>query len=514
MLKAGASSLYSSNSSFMEMTRCLAEVCREEMKIMIRDSPYIGIMVDESLDVAVTKKMVLFCKLIHNGQVKALFSANIEVKDGKADTIYNAILQFLVDVGVNVTKVSGLGTDGANVMMGKVNGVGVKLKAVNSKVIHVWCCAHRLALVAHWASNRIDFLKSVQETLVNIYFFYSFSACRYNKIKELKAVMNTQVKRFKKPSSVRWLSVFEAVDSALGAISVLHLSLDHEATGGGDGAAKASGIKKKIKNYKFVASLCLLKDVLQAITKLSKVFQSDVINIDTMTTMLSTTRQHILSFQDNDPPTLREFKDLLSDPNNVDHEYKGMPIVPYNQASRNQFETIKTKLINNLEDEFEKRFDPHNMQILMDLNTILNPKKIPRDIAGFNNHGQEALERIINHYTDLDANSLRTSFAQFKQLIVNFRDLSMEEFCLKLSADFGAIYPEFVALAQIMLTIPISSVPCERGFSLQNRIITNARNRLSVQNVENKMLIQTTVLEDNELCQKASAKFCETNRTK
>ena len=198
------------------------------MRLLIQGTPYLGIMCDESLDIAVTKKLVIYCKIIKSGEIFVLFGANVEVLDGKATTIYESLVKFLNDMGVNISKVSGLGTDGASVMTGRLNGVGVKLKADNAQLIHVWCAAHRLSLVAHWASDKIAFMKTVQETMVAIYNFYSYSAQRYNKIKELTKIMNVHVKRFKKPTQVRWLSVYEAVDAIHGVFSVLYISLDHK----------------------------------------------------------------------------------------------------------------------------------------------------------------------------------------------------------------------------------------------------------------------------------------------
>ncbi|KAM3843042.1 uncharacterized protein ACN63O_021716 [Diretmus argenteus] len=50
--------------------------------------------------------------------------------------------------------------------------------------------------------------------------------------------------------------------------------------------------------------------------------------------------------------------------------------------------------------------------------------------------------------------------------------------CEVLIRDFDEIYPEWAKLAKIASVIPVSSVPGERGFSLQNRIKTVARSRL------------------------------------
>ena len=91
----------------------------------IQQSPYVGLMLDESLDIAVQKKLVLFFKILVEGKSKIEFAANVEVKDGKAETIYAAVPKYLEESNVPVKKLSGLGTDGASVMTGRLNGLAV-----------------------------------------------------------------------------------------------------------------------------------------------------------------------------------------------------------------------------------------------------------------------------------------------------------------------------------------------------------------------------------------------------
>ena len=53
------------------------------------------------------------------------------------------------------------------------------------------------------------------------------------------------------------------------------------------------------------------------------------------------------------------------------------------------------------------------------------------------------------------------------------------------------IFPDWAKLAKIASTIPVSSVPAERGFSLQNRIKTSIRNRLTEEKVTRLMRISS-----------------------
>ena len=77
------------------------------------------------------KRLVLYARVLVNGEVVTRFLDNLIVKDGKAETIYEAITAYLSEKSVSVSKVIGFGSDGSNVMIGCHIGVGVKIKAVS-----------------------------------------------------------------------------------------------------------------------------------------------------------------------------------------------------------------------------------------------------------------------------------------------------------------------------------------------------------------------------------------------
>ena len=93
----------------------------------IQKSPYVGLALDESLDIAVQKKLVLIFKILAEGKSKIEFAANVESKDGKAETIFAAVLNYLEN-NVPLKKLSGLATDGASVMTGRLNDLAVRLQ--------------------------------------------------------------------------------------------------------------------------------------------------------------------------------------------------------------------------------------------------------------------------------------------------------------------------------------------------------------------------------------------------
>ena len=56
------------NSTAAELQHCISEVCIEDALKRIKHSPLVDLRLDESLDIAVQKKLVLFFKILVLGK--------------------------------------------------------------------------------------------------------------------------------------------------------------------------------------------------------------------------------------------------------------------------------------------------------------------------------------------------------------------------------------------------------------------------------------------------------------
>ena len=104
------------------MVESLDSTVRVDMEKKLKESKFVGIITDESVDIAVFKKPIIYAQLVVNGKVQLFFIGNKDVCDGKADTIIQALV--LQEWQIPLTKVTGLGSDAAAVMRGVRNGVG------------------------------------------------------------------------------------------------------------------------------------------------------------------------------------------------------------------------------------------------------------------------------------------------------------------------------------------------------------------------------------------------------
>ncbi|KAL2092744.1 hypothetical protein ACEWY4_012542 [Coilia grayii] len=118
------------------------------------------------------------------GKVYNQFLDLVLVMDGKADTIVSAVKTVLL----KTEKLYGLGTDGAAVMTGHVNGVAKQLKDSYPKLVAVACAAHKLALACKDASNNVPYMATFRDHLQDLYPFFHNSA---NRTATLKAASLT-----------------------------------------------------------------------------------------------------------------------------------------------------------------------------------------------------------------------------------------------------------------------------------------------------------------------------------
>ena len=264
-----ASVFYKKPEIISEMESVLAKCVEDNLIKELNDprTPFIGLMLDETCDISIEKKLATYARYVNSetGAVNTSFVGNKRITNCTASGIKDALCEFLEEKGLvqgdDYSRIVGLGTDGAAVMTGRHNGLGVKLKQLNNILIQVHCVAHRLNLAASEASKDIDYLERYKEQIISIYKFYSNSSGRYDKLKEIQQLMHGKVKLAVEPSSVRWLSVEASVKMIFEYFDSLVMSLENEKSSN----ATAVGIWQFAASARFLLTTALLIDVLSVI---------------------------------------------------------------------------------------------------------------------------------------------------------------------------------------------------------------------------------------------------------
>ena len=133
------------------------------------------------------------------------------------------------------------------------------------------CIAHRLALACCQAANEIAYLKRFKDLLDQLYCYYENSPIRMAGLKAIREVLNDPQLNLTQAKDVRWLSHEKAVSNLRRCLPSIITSLEREAEEWN--CAQAAGLVGFIKQYKVVASLYMLSDVLPPLANLSRAFQ-------------------------------------------------------------------------------------------------------------------------------------------------------------------------------------------------------------------------------------------------
>lgn len=144
-------SLYQDEKACAVLMKCISVVIQKKILNRIRNSPFFGVMVDESTDISVTGHLVVFATIIEEGLPVTLFLGLLPIEGGKKDAnvIYETLLSKLRRWELNLRKFLGFGSDGASTMTGSATGVAARLKnQVNPYLLAVHCVAHRTNLAA------------------------------------------------------------------------------------------------------------------------------------------------------------------------------------------------------------------------------------------------------------------------------------------------------------------------------------------------------------------------------
>ena len=133
-------------------------------------SSYCALMTDESTDISVLKQLVLVARyILPTGDVTTSFLAIVDLPDGTAESIEVAVVDIAEQKSIDVSRLRGLGSDGAPVMTGVRSGVAKRLKDRFPKLISIHCVNHRLALAAAHAADGIPYLVRFKATVQTLF---------------------------------------------------------------------------------------------------------------------------------------------------------------------------------------------------------------------------------------------------------------------------------------------------------------------------------------------------------
>ncbi|CAI7738933.1 unnamed protein product [Closterium sp. NIES-53] len=148
----------------------------------IRESPYLGIQLDESTDRRRGKHLIVYLSFLRSNTPVTEFFAHLTVEHCDARSLQAVLLTHLESTGLDLERINGISTDGASVMVGSQTGLMARLRGFH-------CIAHREALAAKDAAEAYPDLDIVDHVVRSLAELLGRSGNFNLRFKELQEVL-------------------------------------------------------------------------------------------------------------------------------------------------------------------------------------------------------------------------------------------------------------------------------------------------------------------------------------
>ena len=159
------------------------------MQKCIEESNLFSVISDGTTDASVTEDEIVYLRHAKDGKTYLEFVAVTGVIIADSKSITDAILGALSEhLGITPEDMSrkmvGFGSDGANIMLGRNNGVSTRLEQLNPELQAVHCTAHRLELAFKDAMKKTPQCNNVNTLLLNLYLYYKNNSKNRSALRE------------------------------------------------------------------------------------------------------------------------------------------------------------------------------------------------------------------------------------------------------------------------------------------------------------------------------------------
>ncbi|XP_061170873.1 zinc finger protein 862-like [Saccostrea echinata] len=472
ILKSFCNINYESEFSASELLDSLSKVADTHLNESLSASPMVTVMSDESTDISNTKRLVIYAQLISDDMKPSThYVNNMECTDATGKGIAVSLLDEFKQRGVPASKIMSMGSDGASAMTGKQNGAAAIMQRQNPHMVNVHCVAHRLALCTSQAASKNSHLQAHQQILTDLFYYFKGSSKRQSKLKEIQNILDDPCLTIKEINSVRWLSYFSALSTVQRTVDSL---LTYLAEADGNKDAKAAGLRKKIASESFISITYMMMDAMAPVTILSQFFQTENVDLALVKVKIDLCLSDLEKIKSMGSPHLQAVKEEMDVQTGF---FQGHSIkktnLNLNNLTADFIDALKENIIASILALRPISFLSNEELINFgeeEINTLCKFHGERRtvewsDEKGNHKNSSEAvisaektkeewnfLKRVVlaEHYP-------RDCFWKLWNLIVTYHK---EQF------------PNLIVLAQLALTSAVHTAGCERGFSMQNQILT------------------------------------------
>ncbi|OQR83843.1 hypothetical protein ACHHYP_20715 [Achlya hypogyna] len=447
----GAYTTYANKEGAMEIVAICSQSIMEATVSDINDAGGFAISSDESTDVSGSKNIVVVVRFVSTRSVQVRLLGVLELKAGTAAAIYDAIVDLLDKRGLDIGGLVSFASDGASRV---------------PRLVSSHYSARRLSLAAENAEG--EFETHYTKLLKDTYSFFRKLLPRLQALEVAIADYGTKQLKPQLGAFTRSLSRGESLASLNKLFPAIARVVANDTSG------TAATLHEAFSDDAFHVWVAFMDDALRIVNNLSKFLQSKTMHIVSVAPVVTSTIHELLTtfpinstLEGVSTPSLRKFLFakawLLTDDNAALTYSAGVQYVA---------------------------------RLTVAAFTVLYPhelKKVGADEnASIAQYGLEAIGILGGIYLpNISIVELEAKYNSYKYYALASLSRPSMEFLVEVITDDNHMkqsHPSIVYLIKVAATFLHGSVDCERAFSLQNNIKTDARSRLSGNHLQDLMV--------------------------
>ena len=250
----------------------------EIINVMVQDNvmadislaTYYTLTVDESTDISVNKYIMLYFKYrpVNSNEYRTSFGGMLQLEACNAASIVIAVKDFYKKHKLDLNKMVMFTSDGASVMLGKINGVAAQLRKDVPHLVQQHCVSHQedLGLCDSW--KEVKLIKDVETLMRTVYTVFCRSPTKKCKFQEIADASECESIAFRPLNEVHWLLRHFSLHAIIQNYEPLFRYFEEDK----DNDPISKYCYKKLKSEQFHITLEILNDVLSEMASLTLAF--------------------------------------------------------------------------------------------------------------------------------------------------------------------------------------------------------------------------------------------------
>ena len=355
-LEQGRNATYLSPQAADEILDCIVDAITADINQELQKSKYISVLIDESTDITVSKKLIIYGKTVNDEmEPKTFFLGNVQIEEAHVNStlLFTKVKHYLATRGIPMKQIYGFGSDGASLMTGKKTGVATQVKSDNPHCVSVHCFAHRLALCTQKAAESVHYIDKIfNKTMTDLFYYFKKSSCRVAELTKLQEVLGSECVRIKEVHQIRWFAFYDALFAVYKCWKPLvrYFKQIKKAN------EKESNLLTSLTDIRFVCTMHMLLDILPSYTQLSQLFQKQDLDISVVPAALESAINAAKLAKDGKGHFQRELSEKLVKKDST-LLYKDEKICNKDiKSAKQEFATVKASFVDKLIENTYKRF--------------------------------------------------------------------------------------------------------------------------------------------------------------